>query len=85
MSDLKQDETEIGVTSFKAKCLAIIDDVAKGKTGRVILTKHDKPVAAIVPLCDEPIELWGAMRGSVTVPAGSDVSAPTGEEWAADA
>ncbi len=43
-------ETAIGVTSFKAKCLAVIDDIFKGKTSRVVLMKHNRPVAAIVPI-----------------------------------
>ena len=75
----------IAVTAFKAQCLALIDDVATGKTSAVVLTKHNRPVAAIVPLDAEMPELWGAMRGSVTVAPGTDLTAPTGEIWDAEA
>lgn len=78
-------ETSIGVTAFKARCLALIEDVAQGKTGRVLLTKHNRPVAAIVPVQRAPVELWGALRGSVTVLPGTDLSEGTGEVWEADA
>ena len=78
-------ETSIGVTAFKAHCLALIDDVAQGKTRRVLLMKHNRPVAAIVPIDHAPVELWGALRGSVTVPPGTDLTEGTGETWEAGA
>ena len=52
-----------------------------GKTSAVVLTKHNRPVAAIVPIGDDLPALWGAMRGSVTVAPGTDLTAPTGEVW----
>ena len=76
--------TRIAVTAFKSRCLAVIDDVAQGKTGSVVLLKHNRPVAVIVPIDDEPPELWGAMRGSVTVSADTDLTADTGEVWDAE-
>jgi antitoxin (DNA-binding transcriptional repressor) of toxin-antitoxin stability system len=84
MSRDDQKERAIGVTAFKAQCLGVIDDVARGKTGRVILMKHNRPIAAIVPIRDESVELWGAMRGTVKVAPGLDLTEPTGEEWEAD-
>jgi antitoxin (DNA-binding transcriptional repressor) of toxin-antitoxin stability system len=80
----KTDEISIGVTAFKARCLALIDDVAQGKIRRVLLMKHNRPMAAIVPVEREPAELWGAMRGTVTVPPGTDLTQGTGEVWEAD-
>lgn len=81
----KAHEVEIGVTAFKARCLALIDEVAQGKTGRVLLMKHNRPVAAIVPVEKAPAELWGAMRGTVKVAPGVDPTEGTGEIWEADA
>ena len=78
-------ETSIGVTAFKARCLALIDDVAQGKTGRVVLLKHNRPVAAIVPVETDPVDLWGALRGTVKVAPGTDLTEGTGEAWEADA
>ena len=84
MSTSATSETTIGVTAFKSKCLGLIDDVAEGKTDRIVLLKHNKPVAAIVPIArdsDDPFELWGAMRGTVTFLPDVDL---TGEVWDAE-
>lgn len=39
-------------SAFKARCLAVLDDVARTRT-EVVVTKHGKPVARLVPV-DEP-------------------------------
>ena len=77
----------IGVTAFKSKCLGLIDEVAQGKTDSVVLLKHNRPVAKIVPANDDSVEafdLWGAMRGTVTVSPGVDLTDSTGEIWDAE-
>jgi antitoxin (DNA-binding transcriptional repressor) of toxin-antitoxin stability system len=79
------EETIIGVTAFKVQCLALIDNVARGKTRRVVLMKHNRPVAAIVPIEQELPDLWGAMRGSVKIAPETDLTEPTGEAWEAEA
>jgi antitoxin (DNA-binding transcriptional repressor) of toxin-antitoxin stability system len=84
MPNERHPSTTIAVTAFKSRCLAMIDDVARGKTGPVVLLKRNRPVAMIVPIGDDPAELWGAMRGSVTVPPETDLTADTGEIWGAD-
>jgi antitoxin (DNA-binding transcriptional repressor) of toxin-antitoxin stability system len=83
----KANKTEIGVTAFKSQCLGLIDDVAQGKTDRIVLLKHNRPVAAIVPVSEDDenaFDLWGAMRGTVTVAPGVDLTEPTGEIWEAE-
>lgn len=84
MASNQADEISIGVTAFKARCLALIDEVAQGNTRRVVLMKHNRPIAAIVPVEREPAELWGAMRGTVRVPPGTDLTQGTEEAWEAD-
>ena len=84
MAARKFHEKAIGVTAFKAQCLALIEEVAMGKTSRVLLLKHDKPVAAVVPAGNRPFDLWGAMKGTVKVAPGVDLTEPTGETWEAD-
>jgi antitoxin (DNA-binding transcriptional repressor) of toxin-antitoxin stability system len=87
MSTSATSETTIGVTAFKSKCLGLIVDVAEGKTDRIVLLKHNKPVAAIVPIArdsDDPFELWGAMRGTVTFLPDVDLTESTGEVWDAE-
>ena len=80
-------KTMIGVTACKSQCLGLIDDVAQGKTDRIVLLKHIRPVAAIVSIRDEShdaTDLWCAMRGTVTVAPGVDLTESTGEIWDAE-
>jgi hypothetical protein len=42
----------------------------------------DSTDTALVPSLPD---LWGALWGSATVPAGTDLTAGTGEAWLADA
>ncbi len=87
MPAASEKKTSIGVTAFKAQCLGMIDDVAQGKTDRIVLVKHNRPIAAIVPIREESLDtfdLWGAMRGTVTVAPGVDLTEGTGEIWDAE-
>jgi antitoxin (DNA-binding transcriptional repressor) of toxin-antitoxin stability system len=87
MPTLSNNKNAIGVTAFKAQCLGLIDDVAGGKTDRIILLKHNRPVAALVPIArdgDDPFELWGAMRDTMTIAPGVDLTDPVDVEWEAE-
>lgn len=84
MAGNEADEISVGVTAFKARCLALIDSVARGKTRRILLMKHNRAVAAIVPVEHQPAGLWGAMRGTVKVADGTDLTEGAGEPWKAD-
>ena len=67
---------------FKAECLKLMDEVAR--TGQpIVITKHGRPVAQLVPMPAEPESLFGYMSDTVTITG--DVVAPTGEPWSADA
>jgi antitoxin (DNA-binding transcriptional repressor) of toxin-antitoxin stability system len=84
MPVLSSNNTKIGVTAFKSQCLGLIDDVVQGKTDRIVLLKHNRPVAAIVPIrtdAEDDFELWGAMRGTVTFLPDVDLTEPTGAIW----
>lgn len=65
----------IGVTEFKPRCLSYIQDVATGRVERVILTRHGRPVAAIVPADSEEEEVRGALRGRAWISLDVDVDA----------
>ena len=71
----------IAAGKFKAKCLAIMDDV-QSKRESVVITKHGKPIAKLVPIDNESgdkdpifgffagkIRIAGDIEGS-TVPVG---------------
>lgn len=66
---------------FKAECLKLMDEVAR--TGQpIVITKHGKPVAQLVPVPAEPESLFGYMSDTVTIKG--DVVAPIGAIWNAD-
>lgn len=69
-------EDTIQASQFKARCLALLDEVAE--TGReIVVTKHGRPVAKLVPL-DPPTTL----AGSVTLVAEDDEAYfSTDEGW----
>lgn len=63
---------------FKARCLAVLDEVAASKRPLVI-TKRGRPVAKVVPLAQsEP-----APRKGLIVRQG-DLVSPIGEAWDAE-
>ena len=69
---------------FKARCLQLMDAVNEQGL-EVIVTKHGRPVARLVPLTPKPLppaELYGAMAGMATVTG--DVEAPLDEPWEAN-
>lgn len=68
----------IGAAEFKQKCLAILDRI--GPDGLVI-TKHGKPVAKLVPVSSGSAELIGSLAGKIEV-RGDVLS--TGLQWNAE-
>ena len=77
-------DQSIGVTQFKSHCLELIDDVARGKRSRVVLMKHNRAVAAIVRVEGPRTELWGALKGTVKVAPGTELTRGAGETWKAE-
>ncbi len=69
----------IGAGEFKAKCLQLLDDVALQR-GTLIITKHGKPVAKLVPVEPEQ-QLFGSMKGSVI--SATDIISTIDIEWEA--
>jgi prevent-host-death family protein len=52
--------------TFKAQCLAVMDQVLE--TGEpVLITKHGKPVAKLVPAQNNADDIFGYMAGKVKV------------------
>lgn len=83
--NMKVAEETVGVTEFKPRSLELIENVASGKLGRVVLTKRGKPVAALVPLSRSGFaSLHGALKHMMRPVQGADVTEPTGEVWEAE-
>jgi prevent-host-death family protein len=53
---------------FKAKCLAVMDEVRNKRTP-VTITKNGKPVVRMVPIIDEkqPDPIFGFLRGKAMI------------------
>jgi prevent-host-death family protein len=68
--------------AFKARCLAIMDEV-QAKRQAVIITKRGKPVAKLVPIEKEKDDIFGFMKGKGTIEIKGDIVSPAfaPEEW----
>ena len=73
---------EINATEFKAKCLKLMDEVAKTRQS-LIVTKYGKPIAKVVPIEPEEAKSWyGYMESTIKITG--DIMAPMeGEDWEA--
>ncbi len=69
----------IGAAQFKAQCLALLDEL---EADGIIVTKHGKPVARVLPIPSAPSELIGRVATASCV-HGDTFS--TGETWNANA
>jgi len=70
---------EISASQFKARCLALLDEVAEGG-GELTVTKRGRPVAKVVP-----VDADASLRGSVTyLIDDEELIASLGEPWDAE-
>ncbi len=72
-------QASIGAGDFKAKCLKLLDEVARTREPLVV-TKHGKAVAKLVPIPPET-GLFGALAGSVRHEG--DIVSPLENDWEA--
>jgi len=66
--------------SFKANCLAVMDEV-QAKHETVVITKRGKPVAKLVPLNTETDEIYNFLAGKGTITGDVVSPAISPEEW----
>lgn len=57
---------EVAASEFKAQCLAIMDQVQESGEP-VLITKHGKPVAKLVPARKNGDDIFGYMAGRVKI------------------
>jgi prevent-host-death family protein len=77
------DTRHVAAADFKANCLRLMDEVARQRRP-IIITKRGKPVAKLVPVDEEPIDLFGYMAGSAKICG--DIIGPIEDlEWTGDA
>ena len=68
----------IKASEFKAKCLALIDEVASSGNPLVI-TKNGKPLAELVPHRPKPKSPFGILKGRIKITG--DIISPIDVEW----
>lgn len=73
---------EIGAAEFKARCLELMDEVERLGT-EILITKHRRPVARLVPAQTETARLCGSLSGLVLEEG--DLVSPFDIQWEADA
>ena len=68
----------IKASEFRAKCLALMDEVAR--TGdAVVITKNGKPVAELVPHRPRKPRARGCLKGKLFITG--DIISPIDVEW----
>jgi prevent-host-death family protein len=71
--------TVVAAADFKANCLALMDEVHE--TGaEFVITKHNKPVARLVPVLD-PAGTPFVGRGAGIIAVTGDIVSPTAPDW----
>jgi len=51
---------------FKVHCLAVMDEV-QAKKEAVLITKHGKPVAKLVPADESTDDIYGFLKGKIHI------------------
>lgn len=74
-------DLSIAASKFKEQCLSLLDRVARTKV-TIVVTKHGKPVARVVPLDEGERK---PLAGSVTILTDDEKELfSTGETWEAE-
>jgi len=66
---------KIGATKFKEQCLALLDKLTPEG---LVITKHGKPVARVIPFPRQPADLLGSLAQKIAI-RGDILS--TGTAW----
>jgi len=69
---------KINASKFKEQCLALLENL---DPEGIVITKHGRPVARLIPAGSDCAELIGSMKGKIEVHG--DISS-TGLKWNAE-
>ena len=69
---------QINASKFKEQCLSLLDNL---QPEGVIVTKHGKPVAKLIPIGSDCASLIGSLKGKIEIKG--DIFS-TGERWNAE-
>lgn len=73
---MRRGAKKVGAGEFKAKCLALLDEVSESGR-RIVVTKRGRPVAEVVPVEEAP-----SLRGSIV--REGDLISPLERTWTAE-
>jgi prevent-host-death family protein len=71
---------KVAAGSFKTNCLAIMDEV-QAKRETVLITKHGKPVAKLVPVNTDSDDIFNFLAGKGTITGDVVSPALSRKEW----
>jgi prevent-host-death family protein len=71
------DMKTVAAAKFKEQCLSILDHLDREG---IVITKHGKPVARVLPMARASAEMIGALRGRIRVKGNIE---STGQKWTA--
>lgn len=71
----------IAAGQFKTNCLQLMEEV-RNKHITVVITKHGVPVAKLVPIEEESINLFGALKETINIKG--DIVSSIDEGWDAE-
>ncbi len=81
VSFLMLEPKQVGAAEFKARCLELMNEVERLGT-EIVITKHRKPVARLVPARSASAQFYGCLKGAVIEEG--DIVSPIDVEWTAD-
>ncbi|HKN25012.1 MAG TPA: type II toxin-antitoxin system Phd/YefM family antitoxin [Candidatus Acidoferrum sp.] len=75
---------EIPISEFKAKCLALLEEVRRTRKP-IRITRHGKPVAEVIPptAVVDRRSMFGSMKDSITITGDIISPASDEDEWEA--
>ena len=68
----------IKASEFKARCLKLMDEVAKSGN-EIVITKNGRPVSRLVPYRNKPQMFFGRHRDKIRILG--DIVSPMPAEW----
>lgn len=66
--------------AFKTHCLSVMDEV-QAKREPVLITKHGRPVAKLVPVTEEPDDIYNFLAGKGEIVGDIISPALSEDEW----
>ena len=70
----------INISEFRQNCLGLVDELP---SEGILITRHGKPVAKVVPIRSDNAALIGILKGELGADPNDDLFS-TGEKWDAE-